>query len=86
VGLNEQAQADLRRMPLPVARCVLQSLRRLETNPEGESRPTSGLHASGFVFELEYALGDLDFYIDVLFRYGPGESQITVFQLLWEYV
>lgn len=86
VGLTEQAQSDLGRMPAPLRRFVVTSLRRLESNPEGESRPSSGLHARGFLFELEYALGDLDFYVDVLFRYGPGDRQIAVFQILWEYV
>jgi hypothetical protein len=73
-------------MPELVQAFVLKSLRRLESNAEGESRPTSGLHAQGFIFELEYAFGGLDFCIDVLFQYGPGESEITVFQILWEYV
>jgi hypothetical protein len=41
----------------------------------GDSCSSSNMH---------WAISTL--YIDVLFRYGPGESQITVFQILWEYV
>jgi hypothetical protein len=86
VELTDRAEADLRRMPPPVQRFVARSLARLKSHPEEESKPTSGLLPRGFVFELEYALGGTDFFIDVVFRYGPGATQLTVFQILWEYV
>jgi hypothetical protein len=86
VELSEAAQADLARMPAPLQNFVVRSLRRIESNPEGESKSTTGLYAKGFIFELEYAQGDLDIYVDVLFRYRSAPSQIEVFKIHWEYV
>lgn len=85
VLVDDNAVADLQRLPPPVRLFVLKSLDRLR-HPEREGKPTTGLYAKGFLFELEYALGSLEFYIDVLFRYGPGDDAVTVFQVLFEYV
>ena len=85
VEVDERAVADLQRLPPPVRLFVLKSLDRLR-QPEQEGRPTTGLYPKGFLFELEYALGSLEFYIDVLYRYGPGDDVVTVFQVLFEYV
>ena len=67
VELEQSAVTDLDRLPSLVKQFVLKSLERLQ-HPEQESKPTTGLYAKGFLFELEYSIGSLEFYIDVLFR------------------
>jgi hypothetical protein len=69
-------------MPLPVRQFTARSIRRLESDPEGESKSSGGCYPQGLQFELEYALGDLEFYIDVMFRYESEPGRLTVFQIL----
>lgn len=84
--IEDAAVASIKRLPPPVRLHIVNSLPRLKENPELEGKPTSGLYAKGYMLELEYALGDLEFYIDVLYRIDEQANVVTVFQVLWEYV
>jgi hypothetical protein len=86
VDVEEQAVGSIMRLPPPVRIFVANSLRRLELDPHYEAKPRQGPFPGDYVMELEFALGSLDFFIDVLFRFGPAADTVTVFHIAWEYV
>jgi hypothetical protein len=86
IEVEPSAVEFILRLPKPIQLHIAQSLKRLENDPESEGKPTTGLYAAGYLLELEYALGDLDFYIDVLYRFDVLARTVNVFQVMCEYV
>ena len=86
IEVEERAVTSIRRLPREIHLHVVKSLSRLHNAPESEGKPSSGLYPKGHVLELEYAVGDLEFYIDVMYRIDETASEVAVFDVLWEYV
>ena len=86
IEVDPAALESILHLPQPIRNHIAKSLSRLEKDPELEGKPTSGLYPEGYLLELEYALGDLDFYIDIVYRFDVRARTVNVFQVYCEYV
>jgi hypothetical protein len=85
--LSANAQADIRRMPAPVARYTLAQLKNLEADPTLLSRPSHfPFRQKCQIFSFDYDHAGQRYFVNVLFQYAADEESLEILDAPWQVV
>jgi hypothetical protein len=82
--LSNNAQADIRQMPAPLARFTLAQLQNLEASPTTLSRRSHfPFRERCQVFTFDFAHEGHYYVVNVLFQYAADEQQLHIADIPW---
>lgn len=85
--LSSRAEADIRAMPLVLARYTLAQLHNLATSPSALSRRSHfPFRQNVQIFNFDYRAGDKFYIVNVLFQYGSDEATLHIVDAPWREV